>query len=680
MDSPLLTPLDALADWRAALDRGLAALLAQLDEAGLLGDADRAQAAALRQRLASDKLVLAFVAEFSRGKSELINALLFGGAGQRVLPAAPGRTTMCPVELGWDPQQPPGLLLLPIDSRLGGEPLAALRAQPARWQHWPLPRDDTGALAEALQQVMRTQQVPLDQARALGLWHDDRPDDNPPRDADDRVELPVWRHALVNVPQPLLVRGLQVLDTPGLNALGAEPELTLDLLPAAHATVFVLAADTGVTASDLAVWRGHLDARGGDALVVLNKADVLADPLLPPEAVAQQVQAQCARVAAALQVAPEQVFALSARQALAAQLRGDAAALQASGLPALVQALQGRLLSQRHAAVGRLVDDGLLALRQGALRRLAERQREAAAQLAELRGLRGKSEARLALLAGRVAADAEAFEQCAPRLAALRAVLVRQLQTVLAELDSGPLREALLPLQAQARGSVLQRGTARAYAELGRQLQARLDRAAAQSAELGPLLQAGQAALNADFGLALVTLPPPSLESARRALQQVLDGHGRQLGLARAWRLARPAELERFLRMLLDRLRQVFEGAAHEVEMWSRTAVAQLDDQGRERRQALAQRREAQARIREAEDGLEQSIATLAAEDQALRALAARIGDEVEALRRLAALPPAETAAPAPPAAATVDLELALDEPLAPLPAAPLAPPEATRA
>jgi hypothetical protein len=54
-------------------------------------------------RLEDDKLSVAFVAEFSRGKSELINAIFFAEYGQRILPSAAGRTTMCPTELLWDP-------------------------------------------------------------------------------------------------------------------------------------------------------------------------------------------------------------------------------------------------------------------------------------------------------------------------------------------------------------------------------------------------------------------------------------------------------------------------------------------------------------------------------------------------------------------------------------------------
>jgi hypothetical protein len=65
------------------------------------------------------------------------------------------------------------------------------------------------------------------------------------------------------LPHPLLAQGLVILDTPGLNAIGTEPELTLSLLPNAHAVLFILAADTGVTQSDLTVWREHIGTAGG---------------------------------------------------------------------------------------------------------------------------------------------------------------------------------------------------------------------------------------------------------------------------------------------------------------------------------------------------------------------------------------------------------------------------------
>jgi DNA-formamidopyrimidine glycosylase len=233
--------------WRDALGRHVVQLGRALTEQELLDDSDAAVLLALRERLSSDKLVLAFVAEFSRGKSELINAIFFADAGRRVLPATPGRTTMCPVELRYEADMPPRLALLPIETRLRGLSLSELRTREELWQMVPLEPRNPVALSQALSAVTRVQRVDLQQAAALGFWDESQPDDNPPLGTDGKVEVPAWRHAVINYPHPLLERGLVVIDTPGLNAIGAEPELTLGLLPSAHAVVFVLAADTGVT-------------------------------------------------------------------------------------------------------------------------------------------------------------------------------------------------------------------------------------------------------------------------------------------------------------------------------------------------------------------------------------------------------------------------------------------------
>ena len=53
----------------------------------------------IKEILKKDQLVLAFLAEFSRGKTETINALFFSDFNQRLLPSEPGRTTMCPTEI-----------------------------------------------------------------------------------------------------------------------------------------------------------------------------------------------------------------------------------------------------------------------------------------------------------------------------------------------------------------------------------------------------------------------------------------------------------------------------------------------------------------------------------------------------------------------------------------------------
>src|SRR5258706_10269974 len=71
----------------------------------------------LIESVRNDRMTLAFVAEFSRGKTELINAMFFSEFKQRLLPSSIGRTTMCPTEIFFDPLEEPYMRLLPIETR-----------------------------------------------------------------------------------------------------------------------------------------------------------------------------------------------------------------------------------------------------------------------------------------------------------------------------------------------------------------------------------------------------------------------------------------------------------------------------------------------------------------------------------------------------------------------------------
>ncbi|MBS0305726.1 MAG: dynamin family protein [Proteobacteria bacterium] len=639
--SAIAQSLDVLASWRGELGKHISALGRLLADNELLDDADVAFVTALRERLASDKVVVAFVAEFSRGKSELINAIFFADAGRRVLPATPGRTTMCPVELRYDAEEPSRLSLLPIETRLRGLALAELRGREEPWQHVPLDTRDARTLASALAAVTRTQRVSTEQARALGFWSDEQPEDNPPQAADGTVEIPAWRHALINYPHPLLERGLVVIDTPGLNAIGAEPELTLGLLPSAHAAVFVLAADTGVTRSDLTIWREHLGATSLERFVVLNKIDTLADPLLTAAEVAAQIEQQRAETAATLAVPAARVFALSARDALTARVEHGAGAdvLAASGLPPLERALADDLLLRRSELLVQSVLAVVQQLRTSGARRLADRRRQVAEQLLELRGLRGKSGTKLRMMVERVDGEAVEFERCTARLAALRAVQTRLLRSVMALLGSDALRVEVAAMQSAIGARPFNLGGRGAFAELMKRLHAALARAEAQAAEMRQMLEASFAQLNAEFGFAFAVSPVPALASYAKELGRIEDNYGRYFGFSQAWRMAQPGFVEQFRRMLLSKLRVVFENAAGEIELWSKSASGQVELQLRERRRAFVRRREALQRVQGAASDLEQRIAEVQQQDEQLAAMHARIerlaDDAVAGTRRL---------------------------------------------
>ncbi|MEG2048501.1 MAG: dynamin family protein, partial [Comamonas sp.] len=294
----------------------------------------------LEEQMRSEKVMVAFVAEFSRGKSELINAIFFAHYGRRLMPASAGRTTMCPAELAWDSALQPCLRLLPIETRSSAESLGQWRVRSDAWQQFPLDIANAQQIADTLAKVAEVRRVTVDEARDWGLWHDDEAADNPMVDAQGMVEVPMWRHALINMPHPLLRQGLVILDTPGLNAVGAEPELTVNLIPQAHAVVFVLGADTGVTKSDLAIWRDHVlpagaGKPGGDEallasrLVVLNKIDTLWDSLSSGAQVQAQLRRQQQDSAHLLGLPEDRVLPVSAQKGLVAKVSKNDALLQA---------------------------------------------------------------------------------------------------------------------------------------------------------------------------------------------------------------------------------------------------------------------------------------------------------------------------------------------------------------
>ena len=643
MTPSLASSLDALSDWRAALSRRLDELSRFLTEHELADAQSAQQVAALRGRLSTEKLIVAFVAEFSRGKSELINAIFFSDAGRRVLPATPGRTTMCPVELAWDHEGASSLSLLPIETRLEGLSLTELLGQPRVWHKVALDVANPAQLAQSLLEVTRTQWVPMDKARALGFWDDATPYDNPPLDQIGRVEVPSWRHARINYPHPLLKQGLVVLDTPGLNAVGAEPELTLGLLPTAHATVFILGADTGVTKSDLAIWRDHLGTNPLARFVVLNKIDALVDPLATPEQVHTQIEAQQRDTARTLGVPVTRVFPLSARQGLAARVAGDTAALAQSRLPDLEAALGAQLLPQRREVLEQVVMDGAQHIEGGVLRRIGEARRQLAEQTLELRGLRGKSGAKLRMMLKRIDAETAEFEQCTALLQAMRAVHTRMLKDATVGLSSDRLREQLSIMQTGLQGSFFKLGAKKAFITLCERLRGLMSEAQRANGEIRDMLGASFARLNAEFGFSLALVKGPDLDRFTDELGLIERNYVKYLGLSQALRLSQPKFMEQFRRMLMSKLRVVFENASGELEMWNKSASAQVDSQLRERRRNFRQRHETLVRIQSAAGELEARMSEIEVQDRRLQGFGAHAVELTEALRAQACTAPLAT-------------------------------------
>ena len=617
--------LKRLADWMATHDLMDAAVQERLQR--------------LEDQVRSDKVMVAFVAEFSRGKSELINAIFFADYGRRIMPASAGRTTMCPTELGYDANVAPSLRLLPIETRLQMQSLAEWRVKADRWHEIPLDVGNADQIAKALEKVAEVRKVSLDNARALGFWHDDLTDENPVPDAQGMVEVPMWRHAIINIPHPLLKQGLVILDTPGLNAVGAEPELTVNLIPQAHAVVFILSADTGVTRSDLSIWREHLaispesvEAR----LVVLNKIDTLWDTLNTAEQVQSQMERQCATSAEMLGVSLDRVVPVSAQKGLVAKITADDVLLETSGLPALEEALAKGIMGRRQSILRAAVATGVASLRTETSRVINIRRRDLDDQMAELRSLRGKNASVIESMRHRIEQEQREFDLSTAKIQAVRAVHLKLLRDVFQQLGAKALKAELAELAQTLQQKGLKLGVKKIYVQTFDKLRGTLDKAQASGTEIQAMLSGTFRQLNAEFGFSLQVPTPPQLEHFAQDLHQIEQSHLQYLGMSNALKLAQPEFAERLVRALAMRLRTVYESAANDLELWSKSATAQLDAQLRERRRSFARRMEAVDRIQQAASGLVERISEIEAGEEELGQLERKLH---ELTSKLVALP-----------------------------------------
>ena len=637
--------------WRREFALRLKLLAEWMKDHDLLDAAVEERLHRLEFQVRSDKVMVAFVAEVSRGKSELINAIFFAGYGRRIMPAGAGRTTMCPTELGYDAEVPPCLRLLPIETRLKSMPLMEWRMVPEKWTRIDLDVNDPAQLAKALEKVAEIRRVSKDEARSLGFWHDETPEDNPLASADGKVEVPRWRHALINIAHPLLKQGLVILDTPGLNAIGAEPELTVSLIPQAHAVVFLLAADTGVTKSDLAIWREHLIADGDHTearLVVLNKIDTLWDSLNTPEQIAAQIHRQRETTAEILGLPVEQVIPVSAQKGLVAKVSRDKALLQASQLPALELALAEGVMGQRQKILRSAVAAGIAELRTEAGRALLIRRRDLAEQILELRGLRGKNVSVIKHMRSRIEQEHTDFDTSGAKIQAVRSIHLKLLKEVFHLLSTPLLRAELAQLTGALQQPGIKLGIKKAYGQTFARLREGMKKAQTSGAEIHSMLTASFRQLNAEFGFSLQAPKEPDMTRFSQDLEVIERSHLQYLGVRNVLKLAQPEFSERLMRALATRLRVVYETALSDIELWNKSAAAQLDAQLRERHRNFARRLEAIDRIQQAASGLDERIAEIREQEGVLDELDAKLTELTSHLAGAPSAPPKLRSVPRP--------------------------------
>ena len=606
--------------WREELAAIIGEYQTWVEAQGLGHGDDDLRVYELIDALKSDKLMIALVAEFSRGKTELINSIFFADYKQRLLPSDAGRTTMCPTELLYEDKEPPSVKLLPIDTRKSPLTIAEYKRMPEQWKVLPLHLQQPKAMAETLQQLVKTQTVSVREAEELGLYNSRAP--NVTRPSDGKVQIPVWRHAIINFPHPLLKQGLVVLDTPGLNSLGTEPELTVSMLPSAHAVLFVLAADTGVTKSDLDVWTNHVcvarHGPGEGQMVVLNKIDALWDELRTPEVIAATLERQIEETAWTLGVSRRLIFPVSAQKGLLGKIKADHALLERSGLAALEDKLSTDIIATKQALMRDKITREIGSIIENTRAMIEVRLAAVNVQLAELRGLTGKSHEAIHEMIHRMREQRQAYEQTLMSFQATRAVLSEQTKVLFDYLSVESVDALMGRTRTAMKESWTTHGLQAGMKTLFDGAAESMEKAHRQAQLIVRQVNAAYSKLHDDHGLAKLKPPAFALGIYRARLQRLQDEAEAFRKSPVTFMTEQHFLIKKFFITLASRARQIYAECNGAARDWGKAILAPILTQVREHKIMMDQRLDNLKRVHESLDNLGGRIADLEATQQNL--------------------------------------------------------------
>jgi len=592
-----------------------------VEKNGLASGVEDLRVYELMDMLRSDKLTVALVAEFSRGKTELINAIFFADARQRLLPSEPGRTTMCPTELLYDDKIEPCIRLLPIESRRHKATIAELKREPRQWTTLPLDLQSPRQMADTLRELMKTKPVPLDEARALGLV---LPDQDDSLATEGQVDIPVWRHAIINYPNPLLKQGLVILDTPGLNALGTEPELTMSMLPRAQAVLFLLGADTGVTKSDLEVWRKHVRTSRGAAsngcIAVLNKIDTLWDELRDPHSIQDSIDRQRDDTARTLGIDRDRVYPVSAQKGLIGKIKADHGLLEKSGLLELEIKLSEDLIPSRQRYVRERVAQEIGAIIDTTQVTVETRLASTINQIAELKSLGGKNLDMIQAMVTRMREEKETYDKRLESFQTTRAVLSEQIRLLLETLSIPAIDALIARTRQDMKESWTTHGLKVGMSSFFNGASEIMDKINKQANQIKNLLEAVYQKFHIEHGLPKIKPAAFSLLDYRSRLQKI---HDEAEAFRNSTLLVMTEEhfvISRFFITMVSRAREVFSECNAAAETWSKLIMTPILNQLREHRQMLEKRLDNLKKIQSNLDSLGIRVAELeATRDQLLK-------------------------------------------------------------
>jgi len=169
-------------------------------------------------------------------------------------------------------------------------------------------------------------------------------------------------YAVVEYPLPLLEKGVEIVDSPGLNDTESRNELSLGYINNCHAILFVLRASQPCTLGERRYLENYIKGRGLTVFFLINAWDQVKESLIDPDdpEELQEAEERLRRVFQANlaeycyvdghNIYEERVFELSSIQALRKRLKNPQASLEGTGFPEFMGALNTFLTRERAIA------------------------------------------------------------------------------------------------------------------------------------------------------------------------------------------------------------------------------------------------------------------------------------------------------------------------------------------
>ncbi|PSB31281.1 dynamin family protein [Chlorogloea sp. CCALA 695] len=174
-----------------------------------------------------------------------------------------------------------------------------------------------------------------------------------------KLAFPEVSHAVVEYPLSLLEKGVEIIDSPGLNDTEARNELSLGYVNNCHAILFVMRASQPCTLGERRYLENYIKSRGLTVFFLINAWDQVKESLIDPDDKEELAESEeklrrvfKANLAEYCQidgydVYDERVFEVSSIQALRRRLKNPDASLEGTGFTEFMSAISTFLTKER---------------------------------------------------------------------------------------------------------------------------------------------------------------------------------------------------------------------------------------------------------------------------------------------------------------------------------------------